>query len=260
MELFQPKIPLREHFAEISAVRRIRDAIDDARASGDPSYIVSKPGYGKTAALWYLSQEMGAKYWHVVGAQKSLISMYRSILAAFGIRHDCTSLHQLATKVVDSLRWNPWAPDHRPTLFVDEFQTLEAGAKRELMAIQEDCEMVLVLGGNAERLTGDSKNDTAALEQVQRRFGMTVILPNLNKQDCIDIANAYGVEGMDAYHAAVALGTRTKASVLTKVLSRASRLSGGSAIRLPHIQNAALGLSGDFSLAKLLVPTDPEED
>ncbi|MGV8939563.1 MAG: AAA family ATPase [Allorhizobium sp.] len=260
MELFHPKVPPKEYFVEISAVHRIRDAIADARDSGEPSYIVSKPGYGKTAALWYLSQEMGAKYWHVVGAQKSLINMYRAVLAAFGVWHDCTSVHHLATKITDSLRYQSHYGGPPPTLFVDEFQALESGAKRELMSIQEDCGIVLVLGGNAERLTGESKKDTLALEQVQRRFGMTITLPSLNEKDCIALASAYSVEGMDAFRAAIALGTQTKASVLTKVLSRARRLSGGSAaVRLPHIKSAALALSGDFSLTKLLTPVEPQD-
>ncbi|WP_208989285.1 hypothetical protein, partial [Pseudovibrio sp. POLY-S9] len=62
MILSRPYVPDPDTYVEIGAVERTRQAILSAMKSPFPSYIVSPPGYGKTTALYYLSQEYGGDY------------------------------------------------------------------------------------------------------------------------------------------------------------------------------------------------------
>jgi len=246
MELIRPYVAKR--FVEIEAVKQIREAIEYARAFDYPAYVISPPGYGKTTALWHLADEYKGFYCQIGAAQKSVSEMYRTLLSTFKILHNSTYQRDLFNVLVDSLLRESYymsEPDDKPLLIVDEFQTLEAQAKRELLNIQETCGLALVIAGNAERLVAENKRDTAAMEQIESRIGMRVTLPPLTEQDCIGIGAAMNVEGRDAYEAVESFGLQTNVRALVQMLQQADRLSGGGAgVRLQHIKSAVLSMHG----------------
>ncbi|QND52788.1 ATP-binding protein [Phyllobacterium sp. 628] len=238
MELVHPYVPKQELFVEISAVKRIRDGIQYAQNIGSPVQIVSDPGYGKTTALYYLAKDMGGVYCHVGQSHKSVPDMYRMLLAACGIYHDCNYTRDLYGVLIRSLRPSEYALEHEPRklLIVDEIQTLEATAQRELQNIQETCNLALVISGNGTRLAR-TKVDHTAWKQVDERLGMKIKLPRLDRQDCDLMGAAYGVEGMDTYNAIADFGSRTNARFLGRLLNDAKMLTSGTGgIRLHHIQ------------------------
>lgn len=246
MELIRPYVAKR--FVEIEAVKHIREAIEYAKAFDYPAYVISPPGYGKTTALWHLAEEYKGFYCQIGAAQKSVSEMYRMLLSTFRIMHNSTYQRDLFDVLVGSLvRRNFFMrePDDKPLLIVDEFQTLEAQAKRELLNIQETCGMALVIAGNAERLVAENKRDNAAMEQIESRIGMRVSLPALTEQDCFGIGAALNVEGRDAYEAVTSFGLQTNVRALVQMLQQADRLSGGVAgVRLHHIKSAVLSMHG----------------
>ena len=258
MQLIRPYVPVS--FLEISPVSIIRTAIDTARQFPYPVQIQGAPGYGKTTALYHLSKEDGATYCHVGAGMKSVPDMYRMLLAAFEIQHDENYTRDLYNRLVGTLRrrleYDEIDGLPRRLLVVDEVQTLEATAQRELLNIQETCEIALIMSGNGERLA-KSRVDRNAWEQINSRLGMRVQLPPLNEQDCIEIGTAFAVEGMDSYRAITAMGTQTSVRELIRVLEQAKVLTvGGSGIHLQHINQAVLAIYGTSDALKRLKPRE----
>lgn len=238
MELIKPYVPAMEYFVEISAVKRIRDGLDYTMNFGEPVQVVSDPGHGKTTALYYLAKELGGVYCLAGQAHKTVPDMYRMLLAAFEIYHDCTYTRDLYNVLVRKLARTDWDRQHNPRrlLIVDEIQTLEATAQRELQNLQETCDLALIMSGNGSRLA-KSKVDQSAWKQVDERLGMKIQLPKLDRRDCDLIGAAYGVEGMDAYEAIGNFGMRTTARHLGRLLREAKMLTTGTGgIRLQHIK------------------------
>ncbi|MFB2553223.1 hypothetical protein [Ensifer soli] len=133
---------------------------------------------------------------------------------------------------------------------MDEAQTLEATALRELLNIQETCEFALIISGNGERIA-KTKFDKGAWEQIDTRVGMDITLPGLNREDCQMIGATYGVEGMDAYNTISNFGTRTSVRLLARLLDNARSLTAkGGAIRLKHIETV---INGNPKLGSLLL-------
>ena len=249
MQLIKPRVPDRSLFAEIGSVRRIREGIDYAQTFGWPNQIISKSGYGKTTALYYLAQELGGTYCHVGHAHKGVPDMYRMLLAALGSRSNKNYKRDLFDELIWHLRSPGWDEGgRRQLIIVDEAQILEASAQRELLNIQETCNLALIISGNGERITG-TRIDRAAWEQIDSRIGMSIPLPGLTRDDCQLIGNAYGVEGMGAYDAIANFGTQTTVRILGQLLDNAKRLTRtGGAIQLQHIQAV---LSGNPKLGSL---------
>lgn len=254
MELVRPRVSEKEYFAHISAVKRSKDGINYALNFGEPVQIISPAGYGKTTALFYLAKEFGGVYCQVGQAHKSVPDMYRLLLTAFDFYHDCNYTRDLYQTLINRLTLNSHLNNYnnpRRLLIVDEIQTLEATAQRELLNIQETCNLALVISGNGERLS--TKIDQAAWKQIDSRIGMKIVLPSLNKQDCIVMGAAFGVEGMDAYEAITNYGTQQNARDLGRLLHEAKALTAGTVgIRLYHIENAlkAKGQLDDLKLLK----------
>jgi DNA transposition AAA+ family ATPase len=248
MQLVRPTVPDRSLFAEIGSVQRIRAGIDYARTFGWPTRIVSKAGYGKTTALYYLAQELGGSYCQAGYAHKTVPDMYRMLLAALGMRSSKSYTRDLFDELIWQLRRSSSYEGPRELIIVDEAQTLEATAQRELLNIQETCDLALVISGNGERIAG-TRIDRAAWEQIDSRIGMNIALPGLTREDCQLIGSAYGVEGMDAYEAIANFGTQTTVRILGQLLDNAKRLTRtGGAIQLQHIQTV---LSGNPKLGSL---------
>ncbi|MCY1668606.1 ATP-binding protein [Rhizobium sp. SL86] len=240
MRLSKPKVPDRSLFVEIAPVHDIRGGIAYARNFGWPTRIISPPGCGKTTALYYLSQELGGVYCHVGQAQNSTPDMYRMLLEAAGRITDKKFTRDLFAEVISTFEdrnWDGLAHERpRKLLVVDEVQNLVATAQRELLNIQETCNLALVMSGNGVRLAG-SRIDKAAWEQIDSRVGMEIVLNPLTEHDCQLIASAYGVEGMDTYKAVSNYGTQTSARLLGQLLESAKLLThSGGGIKLAHIR------------------------
>ncbi len=238
MELLQPRLPDRKHFVDIGSVQRCREAIQYAQSFGEPVRIVSDAGYGKTTALYYLSHEFDGVYCQVGQAHKSTADMYRLLLAAFGIWHDFNYMRDLSSKLISALTSYS---SRRTLLIVDEVQTLEATAQRELLNIQETCDIALIVSGNGDRIAR-SKIDYGAWKQIDSRIGMEIMLPGLSRKDCQLMGAAYGVEGLDAYNAIVNYGTKTTPRMLGRLLRNAKELTADStAIQLKQIEATLAG-------------------
>lgn len=249
MQLVKPTVPDRSLFADIGSVRRIREGIAYAQTFGWPTRIVSKAGYGKTTALYYLAQEQRGTYCQAGYAHKTVPDMYRMLLAALGSRSSKSYTRDLFDELIWELERPHWdGKNGRRLVIVDEAQTLEATAQRELLNIQETCNIALVISGNGERIA-NTRIDRAAWEQIDSRIGMNISLPGLTRDDCQLIGSAYGVEGMDAYEAIANFGTQTTVRILGQLLDNAKRLTRtGGAIQLQHIQTV---LSGNPKLGSL---------
>lgn len=244
MHLSQPYIaPV---FVDIGPVAEIRFAVKYAQAAPFPAKITGPAGSGKTTALHYLAQEYHGTYCAMGQAHKTAADLYRMLLTVFEIYHDCRYNRDLFSHLVDGLN-ERWQPDERKRklLIVDEVQTLSPMLLRELLNIQETCNLALVLSGNSERLAG-GKAGRDAWEQIDSRIGMRVSVPNLTPNDCVQIAAAYGVEGMDAYSEIERIGTQSSIRRLAQILDSARMLTSeieGAAIRLPHIQHALAAMN-----------------
>lgn len=250
--LIRPYVP--ETYVEIGAVAIARQAIEYALRRPYPANLVGKPGYGKTTALWHLSMEYGGTYCPVSQTSKSAVGMYRLILDALGIYHSLRLAGDLLEKIIESFDRRHYGRSPKPVLIVDEVQTLEATALRELLNIQETCGLALVMAGNGERLAA-RQVDHAAWEQIERRIGMTFRLLPLTKPDCDALALEFNVEGADAFAALTNFGTQTHASHLVRLLEQATILTGGTTgVRLEHIRSAANAMFGASKAAKLLKP------
>jgi DNA transposition AAA+ family ATPase len=257
MQLLKPKLPDAKYYVEIGSVARIREGIQYAFDMGEPVRITSQAGYGKTTALFYLARELGGSYCQIGQAQKSTPDMYRALLAACGIFHDRNYARDLFSLIIDRL--GPYSPEllpekqRRRLIVIDEIQTLEATALRELLNIQETCDLALVMSGNGERIAR-SKIDQAAWKQIDSRVGMEISLPGLSRKDCELMGASYGVEGLDAYAALASYGTRTTARMLGRLLESARVLTAGTgAIRLSHLEIAMAG-NPKLGDARLLRP------
>lgn len=257
MQLVKPTVPAREFFVEIGSVKRIRDGITYAQKFGWPTRIVSDAGYGKTTVLYYLAQDLDGTYCNVGFAHKKTPDMYRMILSALGCPSDKNYSRDLFNDLIWRLKPSEWALAHdqkpRKLLIVDEAQNLDPLALRDLLNIQETCNIALIISGNGSRIS-TTKVDRVAWEQIDSRVGMEISLPPLNRTDCNLIGSAYGLEGMDAYEAIANYGTRTTARLLTRLLDNARPLANaGGAIRLQHVR-AVLEGNPKLGSPKLLLP------
>jgi DNA transposition AAA+ family ATPase len=227
---------------ETEAVRIMREAATFAISIRFPVHIVGRSGTGKSTSLWHIAHEMGGSYCEVSEPSKNTKGMYELILDSIGERSGRKYEREIAAEVY--YRFLPqtnsrtdWKPKPR-FLVVDEVQTLEATAFRELLRVQEKCEVALILAGNAERLAG-TKRDARTWEQIDSRIGIRRTLPGPNKTDCELIGSAYNVEGKDAYEALCAFGMRTNFRDLTQLLDIAKQLTGGTTgIRKGHLETA----------------------
>lgn len=241
-------------FVEIKAVSRARDAIHFAMLMPYPSRIISPPGLGKSTALRHLAKEFDGIYLEIGATDKDVGGMYLSLLAALGAFYFGNSkrgaLESLALALGSAARH---VGGNKKLVMVDEFQTLEDTAKRELLRIQEEFGIALVLSGNPERLADGRRGPSRAIRQVEDRIGLNVELPVLDDQDCDLIASAYGVSGDDAMSAARALGGKTNARELCRALQYARlTIPEGASVRLAHIKNAVMSLKGKTSAVGLL--------
>lgn len=246
-----------EGIVETDAVRIVREAAYTSQAVGYATRIVGVPGTGKSTALWHVAKEMGGSYCEITGAQKNIKSMYELLLRSVGAYRGTKYISDLAEEAFHSLsprtgfddKTGDWGSFPR-IIFVDEIQTLELTAFRELLRVQERCHLTLVLAGNAERLAG-SNRDKATLSQIESRILPPLYLPGPSARDCELIGTMFNVEGKDAYKLLVAYGMATNFRALVQLLEVALRLTADiSGVRSEHIQRAIKFMKPNASVLK----------
>ena len=154
---------LTPFFAEIEATKLIRHALDIASMTVDtsmyyepsPVLVVGKPGNGKSTALLKLELEQSnIVYIQASSSQTNLNGLLEGLLAAMDVHHGRKHLRDMMELVMDNF------DSQQLIVLVDEYQTFNLNAIRELMRMCESSLTPLVLVGNKERLkaTGSEKN------------------------------------------------------------------------------------------------------
>lgn len=229
-----------ERFVEIASALTVHRAISTAVRLVAPVRIVGIPGTGKTAALEHYAPEFGATYCQCAGFAKDIRGLFRLLVAAMGIYTDARHTGELADVLFERL--SNRSSSHAP-LLVDEWQTLEPPAQRELMRLAETCRIPLVLCGNAERLF-TSRTHKAALAQIESRIAAEFKTTGLSDADCDSIAIEHNVEGKDARDLLRRLGAALQFRGLNDVLVEARSATGGrGSIQLRHLELALASLN-----------------
>lgn len=252
-----------ERIVETDTVKIARIASQYTMDMRFPVHLIGRPGTGKSSALWHIANEFGGSYCEVSGQSRSIKGMYVMLLRSIGVGERHKYIADLADEVYrafaarQSFENGEWVSKPR-FLVVDEVQTLEATAFRELLRVQEKCEMGLVLSGNAERLA-TTRQHAETWAQIESRVAMQRTLPGPSRRDCELIGASFNVEGKEAYAALCAFGTRTNFRDLVQLLETARRMTGSDTrnevgIRLTHLQNALGTLTTKPGTLKLLIP------
>lgn len=251
-------------FVEINAVKVIRQAIDRASQWKYPARVISKPGMGKTTALRHFESELDAVYCLVKAQHKDTAGMYLMLLEAYGLHIWKKTARDHAKQLYEQLhsasrgqhvngRWVTGL-NARP-LLVDEYQTFEATALRELLNIVEECEIPLVLVGNGERLAKERRDERPALDQVWSRVRPTYRIDPPDADDCRSLAIEFNVEfAPENYAALAAYGERTSVRDLVCLLDEARATASAGMIRHAHIRTAVMTIHGSRDATKLLLP------
>jgi DNA transposition AAA+ family ATPase len=197
-------------------------------------------------------------YCEISGPSKKMKGMFEALLDSIGMRTGKKFLSDIAEEVYHHFGprqiWcenGGWKFGPR-LLVVDEVQTLEATAFRELLRVQEKCGLGLVLAGNQERLAGGTK-DADTWAQIESRIAIQRHLPGPSKRDCELIGSTYNVEGADAYSAIAAYGMATNFRDLAQLLETARLLTGGTVgIRREHIESVLKFIKPRPEILKLM--------
>ena len=245
-------IPTPTHFfTETESMGKIRNAVNFAIRTVEsssfsepmPSLILGKPGTGKTAALLKIaSEDQRMIYVQASEGDRKTKGLMKTILQTMSVWHDRRFSYDLVELVVDQINNRPnWsnAVEARDIILVDEYQSYDLGAIRELMKVCEHSFVPLILAGNQERLKATQVEKTA-LDQIQSRIGAKVsVQDHPTPKDCEKIGVTYNVEGKDAYNWLRNIGRSYSLRELTRVLDFCHDMTGGKGgIRLHHLQEA----------------------
>lgn len=215
-------------FIETTVAKRVFGIIDLAREDQENAVIVGEPGVGKTRAL------------------SAYASAPDSLAAMITINRENCNKHKILLEEVSlalGLRSGGTSYDikNRLTrydlsgyvLLLDEAQGLAPQSIRALL----DLPMPVIFCGNHDVLKSTSA-EKGPLAQISDRVGMFEVIDCIPSEDADAIANSFGVEGMDAYQLARAIGMRFRARALVRVLKGARKLAGAKTIKASDIRSA----------------------
>jgi AAA domain len=254
-----------ETFVETDAYRTIRTYFDYALRTRQIVRVIGDSGLGKTVALTKLVHETGARMFTVTQTNKSTGGMYQAISTAFNYGRDGQYLRQFETNAKYAVAINPQEDMYEGDpltslhgqariLLVDEYQTFEATALRELQEFCRNMQLPLLLCGNSESLADRSKLSRQAIEQLRQRMLMCAVIGKPSNRDCRDIGVSFNVEGVETYEALTAYGMRTSLRELVDLLQKATVITGGEgSIKRATLEAALLHYGGESAL-KLLSP------
>jgi DNA transposition AAA+ family ATPase len=242
-------------FVETDTYRKVKQAISYAVSLKKPVLVYGEPGLGKTVALLRIAAETGARLMTITQRSKGTRGMYEGIVRSFGYAPSGQYLHHLIDEAQRVAKLNDFLLDYTPEylksrlLMVDEYQTLEPTALRELLEFCMNMQLPLLLCGNAESLAYRAKESRQAIEQLRQRIFMRIEVGKPSARDCRDIGISFNVEGVDTYAALTNFGRNTSLRELVDLLQKANVILGGSgSIKLPTLETALHTYGGEKSL------------
>lgn len=219
-------------FVETTIARRIFGIVELARTRGENAAIVGEPGVGKTRAINAYAAAHSETILMTVNAitGNALRDLLRELSELLGI---------FARGSIADIQRNMFQYDLSDrVLIIDEAQNLKLQALREILNLRDHAGMPIIFCGNRDVLRRVNV-DTGPLAQISDRIGLREEIECIPSEDADAIANTFGVEGMDAYHLARAIGARFRARALVRVLREARQLAGEKAtIQHKHIESA----------------------
>jgi len=243
---------LTSFFAETETMKTIRHAVDFAIMTVEsssfsepaPSLITGKPGTGKTTALLKLaSEDERIIYMQASEGRHNLNGMLKTLLAAMNVPHErrhASDLEELVMFYLDADY--AWRERASYIIFVDEYQSYDLRATRELMRVCEAARVPLILAGNNEKLKA-SQAEKTAIDQINSRIGMMVEIDKPTVKDCLSIGVGYNVEGKESYDCLAEYGQRYSLRELVRVLNLCKNMTGGvGSIKLHLIDEAIRSL------------------
>lgn len=227
-------------FVETSVSRDIFQTIDLARELKKNAAIVGRPGIGKTFALaeYTRSLNVGSRYaFEGLAAMRtitavtgnSLRDLFRDVAASIGTAVDGSIANMQRQMMNYDLSGR--------VLILDEAQNLKLQAFRELLHLHDFTGISLIFCGNDEVLKRVN-TDKGAFAQINRRVPIRAEVNSILDEDADRLANAFGVEGMDAYKMLRPIGRAHQTDGVVSVLEIATRFAGGKTIKAEHIRRA----------------------
>ena len=186
-------------FVDIAAARAVRSAIEMSVSLGEPTAIVGPSGTGKSSALQHYAPIYRATYCECADFNKTTIGVFRMLIAAYRLPTDAKHAADMADILYNRLAphesWysRQYPVDPPQPLFIDEWQTLEPSAQRELLRLTETCRIPLVVSGNGQSLR--TRKHMGALEQISTRLSSVFHTEQLTRDDAISICIDWNVEG-----------------------------------------------------------------
>ena len=219
-------------FVETTISRRIFAIIDVARERGENAAIVGEPGVGKTRALNEYTKRYKGTYFVTADALSG--NALRALLMNI---FDLIGLHTYGNSITDIQLTLKRYDFSGLCLIIDEAQNLKLQALREILNINDHTGMSVVFCGNHDVLKRVNV-ETGPLAQISDRIGLREEIQCIPSEDADAITNTFGVEGLDAYQLARAVGLRYRARSLVRVLNSARSLAGEKSIKIGHIRQA----------------------
>jgi len=219
-------------FVETSVSRVIFQTIDVARELQKNGAIVGRPGVGKSHTLY--------EYRNRSDGTASL--MTATAISGNALRDLFTELSELlgvyTTGSISNMQRQIHAYDlaHR-VVIIDEAQNLKLQAFRELLHLHDFTGLCLIFCGNDEVLKRVN-TDKGAFAQINRRVPIRAEVNSILDEDCDQLADAFGVEGMDAHKMLRAIGHVHHTDGVVSVLEIAGRFSPNKTIKAEHIRRA----------------------
>lgn len=219
-------------FVETSVSRDIFHTINLARELKKNASIVGRPGVGKSRTLKaYAADERNAASLMTATAVSgnALRDLLRELAELLGI---------YATGSIANMQRQMFQYNFSGAVcIIDEAQNLKLQAFRELLHLHDNTGLCLIFCGNEEVLKRVN-TDKGAFAQISRRVPIRAEVNSILDEDTDRLANAFGVEGMDAHKILRAIGATYHTDGVVSVLEIAQRFAGSKTIRAEHVRCA----------------------
>lgn len=228
-------------FVETSVSRDIFKTIDLARELRKNAAIVGRPGVGKSRGLVayteahnqicrYSNSPTTIMMTATAVTGNALRDLFRELSDVLGI-YTSGSIANVQRQML-----NYDFSDR--VLIIDEAQNLKLQAFREILHLHDGTGLCLIFCGNEEVLKRVNTNK-GAFAQISRRVPLRAEVNSILDEDTDRLANAFGVEGMDAHKMLRAIGHTYHTDGVVSVLEIASRFVGNkNTIKAEHIRRA----------------------
>lgn len=241
-------------YIDTTASQDIDQAIGLARNTPMVISISGAPGTGKTTALLHQREELGAYYCTVTNAYKSVRGIMILLLETFGLYalHRRSSIYDIHNELYGKLPGFGAANGGNPQLLIiDECQSLDNAAMREVLTLQEHSGISVVFSGNDQRLA-QTKSHDSAIGQISRRIDWRIRLGKPSKEDCEAFCAEYNV-AFDQVSTIIKIGQNTSIDTIVKIITRARVFSGAvGPVKREHLQPAISSIYVPKEACKLL--------